>query len=326
MRTRDLPRRAALVAVAALSLATMTTAYADPDWDFDRPDYRPEWSTAVAVSAVGANSINSPAAEGCPIETPDGLSLMFASTRSPGGVGGNDIWVADRDSLASAWQEPRNLGTPINSTAADFCPTPVGRSLYFVSERAGGATGPTPCGGGDIYLSRQSPAGGWSAPNLLKCAPDGPNFPGAERSPSLVETQFGTYLFYSSTGNGGSSEIYVSRLGADGNFGPGRVIAELSGEFEDIMPNVRVREDGSLEMVFSSNRPTWGRGQAAFGGQDVYSSRAWRPTGPWSSPRNLGDAVNTAGVEQRATLSRDGSRLYFGRNGDIYTSTRSREH
>ncbi len=29
-----------------------------------------------------------------------------------------------------------------------------------------------------------------------------------------------------------------------------------------------------------------------------------------------------AGAEQRATLSRDGKRLYFGRNGDIYVSER----
>jgi hypothetical protein len=31
--------------------------------------------------------------------------------------------------------------------------------------------------------------------------------------------------------------------------------------------------------------------------QDVYYSRAWWPTGGWSAPRNLGDAVNTPGVE-----------------------------
>ena len=48
--------------------------------------------------------------------------------------------------------------------------------------------------------------------------------------------------------------------------------------------------------------------------------------GPWTPPVNLG-AVNTDGTEQRATLSQDGKRLYFGRvpvNGtsDIYVSER----
>ena len=284
--------------------------------------FHSEWADAVAVTEV-----NSTAADGCPIESADGLSLFIASNRT-GTFGGNDIWAADRASLTSAWGEPRNLGAPINTTAADFCPTPVmGRSLFFVSERAGDGTGPTPCGGGDMYLSRQSPAGGWSAPTMLKCAPEGPNFSGGERSPSLVETWFGTFLFYSSNGSGGDQDIYVSRLGRDGSFGPGKLVAELSTpDFEDIMPNVRARDDGSFEIVFSSNRTTWGRGQAAFGGQDVYYSRSWWPTGSWSAPRNLGDAVNTPGVEQRSTLSHDGKRLYFGRDGDIYTSTRKGNH
>jgi len=277
-------------------------------------------------TAVPVTELNSPAAEGCPIETPDGLSLLFASNR-PGGAGGNDIWVADRDTLGSPWKEPQNIGSPINSTAADFCPTPVfGRSLFFVSERLDNGTTTPPCGGGDMYLARQSPAGGWSTPVMLKCAPEGPNFPGGERSPSLVETWFGTFLFYSSTGNGGDSDIYVSRMEADGTFGPGRVVRELSTEFEDIMPNVRARDDGSFEIVFSSNRPTWGRNYPAKGGQDVYISQSWWLTGRWSTPVNLGEAVNTPGVEQRATLSADGKRLYFGRDGDLFVSGRSGHH
>jgi hypothetical protein len=58
----------------------------------------------------------------------------------------------------------------------------------------------------------------------------------------------------------------------------------------------------------------------------VYVSRSWWLTGSWSAPRNLGETVNTAGVEQRSTLSKDGKRLYFGRDGDIFMSTRSGKH
>jgi hypothetical protein len=283
---------------------------------------KPEFNTATLVSEVSVPGF----ADGCPIESADGLSLFIASNR-PGTAGGNDIWAADRASIGAPFSAPRNLGAPINTASADFCPTPVlGRSLFFVSERPGDGTGPTPCGGGDIYLSRQSPAGGWSTPVMLKCAPEGPNYSGGERSPSLVETWFGTFLFYSSNGSGGDQDIYMSRLGRDGQFGPGKVVEELSTEFEDIMPNVREREDGGFEIVFSSNRPLWGRGQAALGGQDVYIARSWWLTGAWSAPKNLGEAVNTAGVEQRSTLSKDGKRLYFGRDGDIFTSTRSGKH
>jgi WD40-like Beta Propeller Repeat len=81
----------------------------------------------------------------------------------------------------------------------------------------------------------------------------------------------------------------------------------------------RVKPGGLFEIVFSSDRSTWGNGQPAKGKQDVYISYAFWPTGPWSAPRNLGDAVSS-------TLSADGKRLYFGRDGDIYVSQRSGRH
>jgi hypothetical protein len=56
--------------------------------------------------------------------------------------------------------------------------------------------------------------------------------------------------------------------------------------------------------------------------QDVYIAHSWWLTG-WSAPQNMGDAVNTTGVEQRATLSAVGKRMYFGRDGDIYVSQRA---
>jgi hypothetical protein len=43
----------------------------------------------------------------------------------------------------------------------------------------------------------------------------------------------------------------------------------------------------------------------------------------WSTPVNLGGNVNTLGNETRASLSGDGHRLHFGRDGDVYVSERS---
>ena len=81
------------------------------------------------------------------------------------------------------------------------------------------------------------------------------------------------------------------------------------------MPNVR--KDG-LEIVFNSNRP------GGYGGQDVYTAVRVSTADPWSAPVNLGPNVNTAGNETRSSLSWDGTRLHFGRDGDILVSTRSR--
>ncbi len=266
------------------------------------------WGPAVPEAGV-----NTAAAEGCPIESPDGLSLYIASNRSGGTASPdpNDIWVFHRDAIGAEWGPAENIGEPVNSTSADYCPTPLrGKWLLFVSTRPGG------CGGGDIYLGRDNPAHGWSIENLGCAATgSGPNFPGSEFGPSLVDTDEGTFLYFSSDGYapGGPQDIYRSRRAADGSFGPPTAVAELNSSASDFMPNVR--KDG-LEIVFNSNRA------GGFGGQDVYTSTRASTADPWSAPVNLGAAVNTAGNETRSSLSWDGKRLHFGRNGDIFVSSR----
>ncbi|HEX5828330.1 MAG TPA: hypothetical protein VFY23_12470 [Candidatus Limnocylindrales bacterium] len=267
------------------------------------------------VPAAPESGVNTGAAEGCPIESPDGLSLYIASNRA-GGTGSpdpNDIWVFHRASVDGAWGAAENLGTPVNSTFADYCPTPLrGNALLFVSNRPGG------CGGGDIYLARNNPAQGWSVRNLgCDATGDGPNFPGGEFGPSLVETDQGTFLFFSSDGHdvGGDQDIYMSRQRADGTFAPATAVSELNTGAHDFMPNIR--KDG-LEMVFNSNRG------GGYGGQDVYTSSRESTADTWSAPDNLGPGINTGGNETRSSLSWDGTRLHFGRDGDIQVSTRSR--
>jgi hypothetical protein len=314
-------RKVTTGSVAAAGVWLMGTGVAQANgWFFGNPTWPPVWETAVKVEALSAPA---PVADGCPIESADGLSLFIASNRSdadPTVVGDpNNIWVSDRVSIGAPWQPPQKIGEPISLAGpADFCPTPVrGRSLMFVSTRVIDGVS---CGDGDMYISRQSPAGGWSAPVNLGCAPSGPNTAGAERSPSLVETPYGTFLFYSSNETPGLDQnIRVSVMRKDGTFGPGKVVEALSTPSEDIMPNVRERELGGYEVVYSSNRAGVNAAD-----QDVYIAFAWFLPGPWSRPVNVGSAVNTPATEQRSTLSHDGKRLYFGRSGDIFVSRRVR--
>lgn len=279
--------------------------------------------STVAGGSFGAwgpaspeSGVNTAAAEGCPIESPDGLSLYIASNRAGGTASpdANDIWVFHRSSIGGAWGTAQNLGTPVNSIYADYCPTPLrGNALLFVSNRPGG------CGGGDIYLAKRNAVHGWSIRNVgCDAAGSGPNFPGGEFGPSLVETDQGTFLYFSSNGNDptGDQDIYVSRQRADGTFTRATAVAALNTDtFHDQMPNIR--KDG-LEMVFASNRP------GGAGGQDIWTSKRARTSDAWSTPVKLGSNVNTAGNETRPSLSWDGRRLHFGRDGDIQVSTRTR--
>ncbi len=275
------------------------------------------WGTAVKEEAV----INSPQADGCPIESPDGLSLFIASNRDPlgGPTDTNDIWMSDRAAIDLPWSTPVRLPAPVNSIAADFCPTPLnGNYLLFVSTRGGG------CGAGDMYITRRHPVRGWEQPMNLGCSPSGPNTSGAEFSPSLVETDEGVELYFSSgiPNAPGTQDIYVSRQRADGTFGPGEGVGELNfPTHDDQMPNVS--RDGR-EIVFASNRPD---GEGSF---DIWSAHRASTSDGWSTPVNLGASVNTERPETRPSLSGDGERLHFGRPdvmggpSDIWVSTRSK--
>ena len=74
------------------------------------------WGPAQAVA-----ELNTTSSDGCPIQSPDGLSFYLASNRT-GTLGGLDIWVATRNDADDPWSTPANLGAPINSSADDFAP------------------------------------------------------------------------------------------------------------------------------------------------------------------------------------------------------------
>ena len=279
------------------------------------------WSPAQKLDEIAGNSseINTPSLDGCPILSPDGLSLYMASNR-PNGHGGLDIWVARRARKDAPFGAPENLAPPINSPSNDFCPTPLrGGRLLFVSNRVTDAS----CGMGDIYLTRYNPKQGWRRPRHLDCAPAGPNTSLDEQGPSLVDIDGVEQLYFSSgSGTAVPGDIFVSE-----SFGPATAVAELSSAGNDIQPNVR--KDGR-EIVFSSNHDYPG----AQGAQDIYKATRPSTDGPWSTPVNLGSAVNTHGSETRPSLSWDAHTLLFGRtpppegmpgmegSSDIFVSTR----
>jgi hypothetical protein len=266
------------------------------------------WSSAQKIDTIGGNSseLNTPVVDGCPIQSPDGLSLYMASSR-PGGKGGLDIWVANRGSTRDGWGEPVNLPEPINSAADDFCPTPIhADGLLFVSRRT--IEGVT-CGLGDIYFTRRNPAHGWSEPQHLGCDPAGPNSALDEQGPSYVQGRL--YFSRSTLPPGNTGELYVSEKHGDMSFRAASPIVELNDPAaNDIQPNVR--KDGR-EIVFSSTRA------GGEGGPDIWSATRASVDDPWSTPVNLGPSVNTAFGESRPSLSWDAQQLLFGRAGPVGT-------
>ncbi|HEV8265487.1 MAG TPA: hypothetical protein VGQ06_11085, partial [Gemmatimonadales bacterium] len=134
-----------------------------------------------------------------------------------------------------------------------------------------------------------------------------------------------TTLFFAGRANApgglGGGDIYRSTLQADGTFGAAVLVPELSSSSQDQGP--AIRRDG-LEFFLTSARP------GTLGGVDLWTSTRASTSDPWSTPVHLGPVVNSAVLDDRPTLSFDGTTLYFQspRDGglganDIYVLTRS---
>ena len=258
--------------------------------------------------------------DGCPIQSPDGLSLYMASNR-PGGMGLLDIWVARRPHRHAPWGAPENLGEPVNSAADDFCPTPIrGGGLFFVSREAL----PGSCGLGDIYFTRYTRKHGWSEPQHLGCAPDGPNSALDEQGPSYVETgRRPSLVLLEQLRDRPGRHLRQRGPSPGGTFGPAVPVVRAERRARRTTSSRTCARTGS-----SSSSPRTGRGRSAARTSGLRRGESVHD--PWSVPVNLGGAVNTAAAETRPSLSRNARTLLFGRSpgpegmSDIYVSTREK--
>lgn len=228
----------------------------------------------------------------------DGLELYFASYNRPGGYGHYDIWVARQETIGDDWGSPVNLGPTINTSAMEVVPdlSADGLSLYFLSDRPGGA------GGDDIWVTtRATEAEPWGNPVNL-----GPtvNSPVDDGCASISAN--GLELFFASNraGGYGARDIWVTTRpteaepwGEPVNLGP-----TINSSYDDA--DTEISADG-LVLLFNSYRPD------GFGSYDVWMTRRTTTNDAWEEPVNLGPMVNSSTREATPGLSQDGSTLYF---------------
>ena len=157
-----------------------------------------------AYSAPG--NINTPENEGTLSVKADGSALYYTRCNQPGGLGSCDLYVSQLD--GKGWQRGDNLGAPVNGGAWDCQPaiSGDGHTLIFASSRAGGY------GGKDLWVSYLN-QGKWSVPRNMGAAI---NTREDDDAPFLHYD--GATLYFSSLGHPGygGSDIFMSRLGADG--------------------------------------------------------------------------------------------------------------
>lgn len=301
---------------------------------------RAKWTVPAAVAILGlgafgraeaqswsepvnlGHSVNSEYSEDLPHLSEDGLSLYFISDRPVGSYGNFDIWVSQRASPNHPWGAPRNLGFQINSSGNERgpCLSSDGHYLFFSSDRLPGKSQ-------DLFVSYREWRGlllGWGPWEHAVNLGPGVNTKFPDFGAALLKNPGTPALLFGRRWEFGQADIYLSVLEANGTFGKGVIVPELSGPADDLRPTVR--PDG-LELFFNSNR----EGSVPKDGQtlsnDLWVARRETIASPWSTPRNLGPHINTEFEEQYPAVSEDGRTLIFSSNrestrNDLYMSTR----
>jgi Tol biopolymer transport system component len=214
-------------------------------WVTGRATTQDDWGPPVNLGAI----VNSSSDDFSEDISADGLELYFASNRF-GGMGDSDIWVAKRTTTQDDWTMPVNLGSMINSSSGEGCPSISndGLELYFWTNRAGGS------GSFDMWVSRRTTIqDDWiMAENL------GPVSNSATWDLCTDVSPDGLLLVFVSARPGGygveSNDLWMMRWPAIGepwglpvNLGP---IVNTSGNENGPC----ISADGSI-LYFSSNRP-----------------------------------------------------------------------
>ena len=305
------------------------------------------WSQPVNLGPA----INSAADDMHPALSKDGLSLYFSSNR-PGGAGGLDLWVSQRDSVDSPWQQPQNqamLNTHFDEHAANL--TMDGHWMFFYSTRPGG------CNGGDSaelwasHRHNRHDALAWEPPINLGCTL---NVPGAdEGAPAFWRDEDTLYLYFArnfTPADPNGFQIYLSTCTEELNecneqrlWSPAEYVTELNSPGHRTT-KTGIRQRDGLEMIVTSNRT------GTTGAIDLWVATRASAHDPWRIPVNVNldnqdkclqagiapescPSVNTTANDGAAALSWDGKTmlLYSNRSGgmggnDLYISTRERLH
>ena len=274
-----------------------------------------DWSAPINLGPT----VNSVFLDRAPAISKDELSLYFGSSR-PGGFGGEDIYVSQRETPDSEWGPPVNLGPIINTLANESVPafSRDGHLLFFSSGRPGGS------GGVDIWVSRRQQTHDDFAWEPAENLGAGVNSLSTDAGPSYFDNdEVGVpQLYFNSNRLGGSGSIYVSEQAADGSFGPAVLVLELSlGDGA----RASIRHDG-LEIFFTSTRP----GSIA-NSQDLWVATRDSVFDAWSAPINLGSPLNTELIDVHPYISSDRETLFFASSrpgglgsADLYMSTRTK--
>jgi len=246
-----------------------------------------------------------------PVLSPDGKKLYFTRANDSLSIGGardkGDVWVA---SLAenSIWSKPVNLGAPINNSLKNYLLgfSPDGKIMFLNNEKKN--PGGIVVNDGISYSVLSN--GSWSRPArisvdyLLNRSKHQSGSVSADGNVMLLSLQ--------SYASRGEEDIYVCTYKNGKWTQPVNLGSVINTAHQEMTPYL---SPDSKSLYFFSN------GHGGKGGRDlIVSERTGDGWTDWSKPKNLGQDVNSFGVELNYFIDTRNSIAYFSstQNSDGY--------
>ena len=252
--------------------------------------------------------INSKYPDFVPVVSSNETELIFTSRR-PNTTGGKkdpidghfyeDLYISTKDSTATEWGAPQNMGTIVNRDLHDACVaiSPSGKKLFMYRADF------TRNAAGEIYESiLDSTTNTWTKPEKL-----GKHVNSGYRQPSATISKNEKILFFSSDkpGGFGGTDLYVVKLQEDNSW----------GEAVNLGPQVNSEHDEDAPYIHADNKTLFfsSRGHNTMGGFDIFTTTLIQnaDTIAWSTPENAGYPINTADDDIYFIWSADGTKGYF---------------
>jgi hypothetical protein len=192
------------------------------------------------------------------------------------------------------WTEPEKSTVTGRPWYCEYPEAPEGTVVLFPWRKNLDGSGPRL--DIDIWRAVKGPKG-WAEPVRLGLPVNTDSF---DSWPSLSRKET-LYFFSSREGGLGRLDLYRSALQGSEYSEVENLGDVINTEFNDHDPFIAPDES---YLLWCSNRP------GGLGKNDLYVSYRM-PDGAWTTPRNLGDRINTPGDETRPYVTADGKYLFF---------------
>ena len=228
-------------------------------------------------------------------ESPDGMIRVFAKEAR------DDTYLFEmRKQADGSWSEPSKLEFPSRKKLTTPSFSHSDGMLYYASDEDIFERGQR-----DANIWRVAPGeDGWGEPEPLPASVNS----GADQLNPAMDSQGRLYFTDNGYDSKGSHDMFEASF--DESAGEWTVSA-MPDAFNTFRAeaHLAVTPDGGRIFFYSARTPK-------LGSVDIWTAERGAD-GVWGAPQNLGEPVNTPGIDFGAGMSGDGSILFFSREGEL---------